>query len=348
MLFYTHTGTFEEDNLEIHCQDIFPMDLGTGGWTEFKMTPDVTAYIAENLDLFQCETGLIHSHHTMGAFFSGQDQKTLQVEGNDTNCFVSLIVDTKGTYVAAITRKVQSKTEITKKSLGTLYQFFGEGAVATSEDPMTETTEEVDAEVIEYFMLDVEREEVENHLAWLDTRFEEIEASKRSAQKVVLPFTPAESITPCSPTYPSTPTESYKKEEAKELSFWDKDTMDKLIDLNWVPDPETVHNAVVRLLTCSLIINPSKIDIDKWVRNHMQDLYDRMFADVDAFDNWSDFITDFTMDHFQDPTTPDSVYEFWEEYQAQIANAIITELMAFKDVNNYVNKYIYAFERYIV
>ena len=59
----------------------------------------------------------------MGAFFSGTDLETLRTEGEDTNCFVSLIVDTKGTYVAAITRKGSCKKTITTVSSGS----FGTG-----------------------------------------------------------------------------------------------------------------------------------------------------------------------------------------------------------------------------
>ena len=66
VLFYKHSGTFENGDLEIICEDIYPMDLGTSGWTEFKMNEDVAAYMADNIDLFECETGLIHSHHSMG------------------------------------------------------------------------------------------------------------------------------------------------------------------------------------------------------------------------------------------------------------------------------------------
>ena len=108
VLFYTHQGTFENNDLIITCQDFFPMDLGTSGWTEFHMSEDVAAYMADNAELFSCDTGLIHSHHRLGAFFSGQDNLMLQQEGNDTNCFVSLVVDTKGSYVARVTRKLQS------------------------------------------------------------------------------------------------------------------------------------------------------------------------------------------------------------------------------------------------
>lgn len=60
VLFYTHQGSFENNDLAIICKDIFPMDLGTSGWTEFKMSEDVAAYMAENIELFDCETGLVH------------------------------------------------------------------------------------------------------------------------------------------------------------------------------------------------------------------------------------------------------------------------------------------------
>ena len=71
VLFYNHTGNFEDGSLEIHCEDIFPMDLGSGTFTDFKMDESVVGYIAENIDLFGCDTGLVHSHHHMDAFFSG-------------------------------------------------------------------------------------------------------------------------------------------------------------------------------------------------------------------------------------------------------------------------------------
>lgn len=60
VLFITHTGTFEDNDLVITCEDIYPMDLGTSGWTEFKMSEDVAAYMADNLELFDCEIGLVH------------------------------------------------------------------------------------------------------------------------------------------------------------------------------------------------------------------------------------------------------------------------------------------------
>lgn len=60
VLFTSHTGTFEDGNLIITCEDLFPMDLGTSGWTEFKMNEDVAAYMADNIELFNYDLGLVH------------------------------------------------------------------------------------------------------------------------------------------------------------------------------------------------------------------------------------------------------------------------------------------------
>jgi len=66
VLFVQHTGSFEGNDLVVTCEDLFPMDVGTSGWTEFKMSEDVTAYMAENMELFNCDIALCHSHHSMG------------------------------------------------------------------------------------------------------------------------------------------------------------------------------------------------------------------------------------------------------------------------------------------
>ena len=129
VLFTSYKGKFEDGSLVITCEDIYPMDLGSPGFTEFKMDETVSSYMADNIELFECDCQLIHSHNTMAAFFSGQDQSTLREEGNERNCFISLIVNNAGSYVAAITRKIQTKNEVTIKSLGSSYEFFGEGEI---------------------------------------------------------------------------------------------------------------------------------------------------------------------------------------------------------------------------
>ena len=60
ILFTKHTGNFEDGSLEIHCEDIYPMDLGSSGFTQFRMDETVAGYIADNIELFDCDVNLIH------------------------------------------------------------------------------------------------------------------------------------------------------------------------------------------------------------------------------------------------------------------------------------------------
>lgn len=60
ILFFTHKGSFENNDLVIKCVDFYIMDIGTQAYTEFDMNPDVIAYMAENPELLDCQMGLIH------------------------------------------------------------------------------------------------------------------------------------------------------------------------------------------------------------------------------------------------------------------------------------------------
>lgn len=343
VLFYKHQGTFEDKDLVITCEDIYPMDLGTSGWTEFKMNEDVTSYMAENIELFDCEMGLVHSHHTMGAFFSSQDNLMLQQEGNDTNCFVSLVVDTRGQYVARITRKVQSKSEVTVKNLGTSYEFFGEGSKEITHNGK-EITKEVDKEVIEYFDLAVERHEVSNSLDYLDTRFDEIQKRKEASSPKSM-FNNLDSKELKLPW----------NKEPKELNMFEKYPLDKSKDdisiYDWTPDPKKIHKAVVSMITCSFIVSTEKFDLKQWVAKYLNKVYKRVFGDYKdvnhslAFSEWKDFIVQFTLDYFdEDPALKDVDMDL---YISRIAQALCAELEEFSN-NEYVNAYICDLEQYIM
>lgn len=354
VLFTSHTGTFENNDLVITCEDIYPMDLGTSGWTEFKMSEDVAAYMAENIELFGYDIALVHSHHTLGAFLSGQDMKMVQQEGNDTNCFVSLVVDTKGTYVAIVTRKVQTKSEVTIKKLGTSYEFFGEGTKELTHDS-EQTTRVIDKEVIEYFDLEVERHEVNNTLSYLDDRFDEIEKKKKEVNRP-----------PKVQTYEENDNKGFldflhQKElyqrKPRELSLFPKESMQQGEDADWQPDPKEIHKAVVHILTCNLIINPEKIDLNQWVRRHMDNVYKRIFGmnsamevdnEVNAFVEWRDFILQFTIDYFDYSNVPDELMEDFDIPQSRVAQAISEELTKYLDANDYVNSYYNSISCYII
>ena len=169
VLFYTPSGNFEDGSLEIRCEDLFPMDIGSTTYTEFNMSPDVISYMAQHPELLDYKMGLIHSHNNMSTFFSTTDLNTLQEEGNERNHFVSLIVNNAGKYSAAITRKIKYT------SLRSL-SYEGFNGTVTGEQ------ETVEGEEIEYFNLDIEFEKpTENPFVEVADRLAEIKKAKQQA-----------------------------------------------------------------------------------------------------------------------------------------------------------------------
>lgn len=357
VLFVTHKGTFENNDLVITSKDIYPMDLGTAGWTEFKMNEDVAAYMAENIELFDCNIALIHSHHSMGAFFSQQDDKMLQQEGNDTNCFVSLVVDTKGQYVARITRKIQTKSEISIKRLGTSYEFFGDGSKTVKQEEAEPITKVIDKEVIEYFDLNVERHEVPNTLSYLDDRFEEITQNKRKTSQESKPF-----IHPILNTSDNNFTDWFSNEEKSEkLPFIspkeplteEEDSKLDDTELDWQPDQNKIHKALCHIITCNFILNTEKFNLRQWIRDYMVKVYNRIFCSENSlfdnpFEEWADFSIQFTLDHFNTDDVPGVLLEDIDMFYSIIAQALMTELEEFKNANKYINSYYSRLEKYLI
>ena len=104
-LFYKVDGSFNDGSLNIVCVDFCLCDIGTSTYTEFETKPEVITYMCDN-DLLDCYIGLLHSHQCMSTFFSGTDTDTLKSEGSSMPHFVSLIVNNKGEYTAAITSRI--------------------------------------------------------------------------------------------------------------------------------------------------------------------------------------------------------------------------------------------------
>ena len=67
-------------------------DLGSTAYTEFDNDADLIDLYEEREELMERRCGLIHSHHTMKAFFSGTDQEELH-EKAETGLYLSLIVN---------------------------------------------------------------------------------------------------------------------------------------------------------------------------------------------------------------------------------------------------------------
>lgn len=355
VLFYTYEGTFENNDLVITCQDIFPMDLGNATFTEFSMTEDVAAYLADNIELFDSEMGLIHSHHNMSAFFSGTDTDTLQEEGDERNCFVSLIVNNAGTYCAAITRKMQSKSEVNIRRIEQSYEFFGSGKV-DAQPASDETIKTVDTEVIEYFMLDVERHEVDNPMAYLDKRFAEIKEKKEAIKKPVsyIPQFGNDFDYDYGILDYRKPEESYyndiKVPVKKEPTLWDNSPSYEISTLiDYTPDADLIYSAVCKMITLSLNLNTEKFSLKQWVTKYIDKVYKKVFSDdfndgYTSFDQWVDFIVEFMVTGFKDPKMPINLEAGLTEMS--VAAAMLDLLQDLRK-NMYIESYCKALERYI-
>lgn len=279
-----------------------------------------------------------------------------------------LIVDTRGQYVARITRKVKSKKETTIQDLGSSYEFFGEGTVQLPKAPTTKET--IEDEVIEYYDLSVERHEVSNPFSTLDDRFDEIEKKKKesitpttsSLHTPSLPQNAPSSSTPYSPTpfYElSHPWDARKQKAQKQKSqntqeqwLFDNSTIQSLtvddasLD-DWQPDKKLIHHVVCQLLSCSLILNTEKFNLHQWITRHMNSLYDKIFPDPSAFQEWVEFAPTFFVYHFIDPSAPARIDDEW--YYGQVANAMISELTPYNTDNYpYIQDYIHELTTLIV
>lgn len=275
-LFYTVSGTYEDNNLEIRCVDIFPMDIGSSAYTEFDMSPDVIAYMADHPELLDCQIGLIHSHNNMATFFSGTDLSTLQEEGRDRNHFVSLIVNNEGTYTAAITRKIVSKDNIISNYS---YKSFGD-IVKTGK-----LSREITNEVIEYNPLTIIKEgEVENPFLEINERLNTIKETKANKAS-------------------KTPWNNFKVKEDSKITpptlfdsyeLFPKQKREPSLDPNddYISDND-IKTIVLQLITGSIVISDtSKIDPVKWAPK-MVGLFSNRFKNDDSFELWAWTMIDF-------------------------------------------------------
>lgn len=343
-LFFTHEGSFENNDLVIRCVDIYIMDIGTQAYTEFDMNPDVIAYMCENPELLDCQMGLIHSHNNMSTFFSGTDTATLKEEGRDRNNFVSLIVNNAGSYTAAITRRVKSKQ--VKESVS--YEFFGDGEKHDTKEYVS------DADEIEWFYLKIEKEGENYSFPDMAARLEEIKQAKAErAKKAQTPVYQGGYKPVIASSYGTKASSAnlIKKEVSKP-----KVVQPTLFDNYDIPygqvtfDKVTLKSLVLQLITGSIIIsNGSKIDITKWARS-MPALYEKRFGKGEKgmknFKVWADSYTDYLTWYVTDEKLEELGFDE-TEICAICAHDMIEELTKLPE-NDYIKGYIDALQKYLI
>lgn len=355
-LFFTHEGSFENNDLVIRCVDIYIMDIGTQAYTEFDMNPDVIAYMCENSELLDCQMGLIHSHNNMSTFFSGTDTTTLKEEGRDRNNFVSLIVNNAGTYTAAITRRIKSKQ--VKESVS--YEFFGDGEKHDTKEYVSSVDE------IEWFYLKIEKEGENYSFPDMAARLEEIKQAKaEKAEKAKKAQTPVyqggyKPVIANSYGTKAGPANLVKKEADKAKTI-QPTLFDNVDDLPFedgyeIPygqvtfDKATIKSLVFQLITGSIIISSdSKIDLAKWAKS-MPVLYEKRFGKgkvgMNNFKIWAETYTEYLTWYITDEKLEELGFDE-TEICAICAHDMIEELTKLPE-NDYIKGYIDALQKYLV
>lgn len=352
-LFFTHEGSFENNDLVIRCVDIYIMDIGTQAYTEFDMNPDVISYMCENPELLDCQMGLIHSHNNMSTFFSGTDTATLKEEGRDRNNFVSLIVNNAGSYTAAITRRIKSKQVMESVS----YEFFGDGEKQDTKEYVS------DADEIEWFYLKIENENETFSFPDMAARLEEIKQAKAEKAKKVQTSAYQGGYKPVIANSYGTKVGSANpvKKEANKPKVVQSTLFDNVDDLPFddnysLPygqvtfDKVTLKSLVLQLITGSIIIsNDSKIDISKWAKS-MPALYEKRFGKgkegMDNFEMWADTYAEYLTWCATDEKLEGLGFDE-TEICAICAHDMIEELTKLPE-NDYIKGYINALQKYLI
>lgn len=349
VLFYKTEGSFEDKSLVIRCIDIFQMDIGTGGYTEFTMSPDVAAYMVEHPELMEAGVyqGLIHSHNQMSTFFSGTDTDTLLEEGLDSAHFVSLIVNNAGNYTAGITRRYQCKAQLIEKIA---YPTWG-GETKEEERSTFEESEEVEwynlIPVLESPFIN-EMTERMNAIKATKKIKEEEERKRVSKNSSMFPYYEEGRF------YPFQKTE--KPDDAK-LEHEDAAPVDteggregEEYDIPYGKvnaDRDVVMSIVKQIVTTSVIVsNKSNVDLAKWA-NSMKTLYDERFHNLEEFKSFASNYLDFLMYY----TPVDSLLEAVDNDDsvavAILAYDVIDELKNLP-ANPYLKIYIQLLNEFII
>ena len=355
-LFFTHEGSFEDNDLVIRCVDIYIMDIGTQAYTEFDMNPDVIAYMCENPELLDCQMGLKHSHNILSIFYRRTETATLKEEGRDRNNFVSLIVNNAGTYTAAITRRVKSKQ--VKESVS--YEFFGDGEKQDTKEYVR------DADENEWFYLKIEKEGENYSFPDMAARLEEIKQAKaEKAEKAKKAQTPVyqggyKPVIANSYGTKAGPANLVKKEANKPkvvqpTLFDDNDDLqfEEEYDIPYGQiafDKVTLKSLVLQLITGSIIIsNDSKIDITKWAKS-MPTLYEKRFGKgkvgMNNFKIWAETYAEYLTWYITDEKLEELGFDN-TEICAICAHDMIEELTKLPE-NDYIKGYIDALQKYLV
>lgn len=116
ILFYSTKGEFGTKDFEVTAEYILLMNKGSQAYTEFQTDESLVQFLMKNPEYFNMNQGLIHSHNSMGVFFSGTDNEEINENSEFHNYYLSLIVNNKEEMCAKIAFRTKVKENTKKRS----------------------------------------------------------------------------------------------------------------------------------------------------------------------------------------------------------------------------------------
>ena len=341
-LFYKVEGSLDDGTFKATCLDICVMDIGAAGYTEFKDTSDIINYRVEHKLLQQgIYEALIHSHHSMKAYFSGTDTNTLIDEGSDLNHFLSLIVNNDGQYVARITRKLKKKVKteaLITYTESSEYNTYEDTTIIVSKDAQRQETkiEEKETTVIEYFEGIINKVEAQEPFTELNARLEEIKNSKSKKLYNGLNLLYQEPITP----------NPIVDDRQRTLNFTNQEEDNDILENVEFYCTEKVPFNITRtlcaqLLTGSILVTKTNLDLNDWVKK-MDKLYENRFGSFD--DGWNELKLQNWIQMFLDTIIGNTVDS---KYEDSLAVKYYLGDYNYNDSDAFIHLYAYAMISYL-
>lgn len=284
-------------------------------------------------------------------FFSGTDQGTLLQEGSDRNIFVSLIVNNEGKYTAGITRKIAAK--VTEE---VCYKTWGNKEIC-------KPVEKYDTQYVEWYNLEIEKEEDEIPFPELATRLLKIAETKKQMEEE------ARSNRGWLNNYANSfngkvPSVTHTYANNNQLSMFEdiEDDSTKIvenpIDENHDIEPGIefdegiVTNMVLQILTGNMNIDNSTTVTMAAANSKL--LYDRTFMDAkdDGFKYFAESLIDVLMQNWGeaaviiDLSLPEEEVADIDEFSV-LASYLISKLDSAATNNPYVQYYIELLNHYL-
>jgi hypothetical protein len=283
ILFYSYTGSFLDNNISFVAEDLLFMDTGYSTTTEFYLDEaNIGSYIVDH-DLFGCQCGLIHSHHSMQAFFSGQDSAMLEQEGSSRNHFLSLVVNNSGKYAACVTVKEVFEHAITTKSY---YKTFNDELIKRGINESNQTSE-----IIKVYDLDVivhntlfcdDYDELMATIIECAAKKKEREEKEKEKRNLIFPKTPL-----------------HESNRTEELSLFDMDYIDynnyiEEDDEENILTEQQIKEYASQLLAISLI--PGNLDMIPYLVKNLPDAAKETFKTIKEYEDSLAIVLDYLIE----------------------------------------------------